>query len=296
MSIVSITASATGFATQQSAYGSTGWSSGSNLISSSISQGQGTSWAVWAVQTNSVTAGQVFNGLKVTGTNDFTVGAGGVGKTRQATLYVKLLKTFSFTGIGGNNVQTLVASGVGSNLTTSQALQSLTSDDIRAGNCFFGVAVSTDTNDSGQGNGTFRYAALNFTVYTGVDSPFSEPTVTTTLTNPGNNVTPGKTPGGQFEAATFALTAPIPTTLFTMTFTLTGGLTFVSNGAGSLSLNKGANVDGYSASTGLIAIPSGTAPGVQTLSATIGGLPGGNGFKTGSLVVIPAYYDGFMEA
>jgi len=296
MAIVTVNASLTGFATQASFYGTRAWSVAGSVLASTIPLGAGTSWLVWACQ-SSVPAGQALNAIQIGGGGiDFTVGGGGAGRLRIAKLYAKAIASFSFTGDVGTQIDSVAGTGTGKAISASVAVPGgMTSDNLRNGTVFIGVAVSTDNGDSALGDGLFRYGALAFTFYTGPDGatpPAGTPV--TTMTNPAGNYSPGKYRGQQFAALTATLTTPLPQTAFALVFSCPVGMTF-SNGSTVLSLPKGTTQDPgnpYTGSTGLINISNTIAPGSYTIGAQVNGIAGGNG-PSGSTVIVNARRWGF---
>jgi hypothetical protein len=299
MSIITFQGSPTSWGQQGSAYGSTGWAYDGNNPTSSIPLGAGTYWIIWQLRTSGIASGQALNGLRIFGGNDFTVGGGGGTRTRIATLYASARKTYSFVGTGGSTVGTLPGTGAGANTDYVMSMSGFTTDDLLAGNLYVGMAVSTNSADSGLGNGIYRLGSRTFTVYTPPDIP--QPpgtTVVTTLVNPTGNTLPGKFPGQQFAALTYTLWQPQPQASYQMAFSIGNGFTFASNGSSLLTLNKGTVNDPaspYIGSTGLINMPAGIKPGSYPIFASINGITGGAGSAVAQLVVAARRAGFFFE-
>jgi hypothetical protein len=293
MAVVTIVANvAAADVTKDSNYGNYPWSLPAGVPTNVVGIGAGTKWMVWAFTTGGITAGESFNGIRVQGTNDFTVGGGGAGKTRQAVVYLRASKSFDYAGTTGSSVQTLVATGTGANLNTVLTPSGWSSTDLLNGNVFVGVAAMTNSGDSGQGDGTLRYNAITFTFYTGSDVPSPPAGQTkTTLTNPSGNYTTGKFAGQQFAALDYVLIDPHTNAYFNMEFALPLGLTFVNSGSTNMSLQKGASGDPanpWNASTGLINVAASTKGGMYPIQAQCRGVLGNptvSGIQTGQLFV-----------
>jgi hypothetical protein len=300
MGIYSLQANPAGTGQQASAWGTTAWQYNPSANFAVIAQGAGTNWMAWACQIGGIPAGKPLNAIRVQGINDFTVGAGGVGKTRLATFYMQVLRTYSFTGTAGSGEQTLTGTGTGAEMIWNVATPGWTTDDLINGNLYIGVAVATNNGDAGQGSGTARYGAMSFTFYTDTDgAPGGGGSVSTTLVNPTANFNPGKYGGQQFAALTYTFVSPKPQASFNMQFKIYGaGVTFASSGTSTLVLFKGTTSDPgnpYIGSTGLINVAANAMPGSYLIDAGIANVAGGNGYQTGSLLVLPRNYS-FSEA
>jgi hypothetical protein len=277
--------------TKDSNYGNYPWSLPAGVPTNVVGIGAGTKWMVWLFTTTGIPPGESFNGIRVQGTNDFTVGGGGAGMTRQAIVYLRPSKSFDYAGQTGSSVQTLVATGTGASLNTLLTPAGWTSTDLLNG-VFVGVAAMTNSGDSGQGSGTLRYNAITFTFYTGSDVPSPPAGQTkTTLTNPVANYNPGKFAGQQFAALDYVLLDPHTNAYFNMEFDLPLGLTFVNSGSTNITLQKGASGDTanpWNASTGLINVAASTKGGTYSIRAQCRGVSGNptvSGIQTGQLLV-----------
>jgi hypothetical protein len=276
MAIITINANPSAYAAQPSAYGAATW----NLyagpqVGASIAAGNGTGWMVWAFGATGITPGETVNAVSVSGVNDFTVGGGGAGRVRTATLYGRALNSFTFTNAAGTSLDTYVGTGTGKSLNASFApAGSLTTTDLLNGTCFVGVAVATNTGDPTLGNGDFRYNAFSFTFYTGADGATPPPTTTvTTLSNPIGNTTPGVKPGGQFAALGWTFVQPKPQTLIRVSFgvPINSGLTFAGSGNYQHTITKGTSGDPanpYAGTTTAINCAASTKPGTYLITTS----------------------------
>jgi hypothetical protein len=288
-------------ATTGSAYGNNLWTLLSGIPASFIPIGQGTNWMVWAFKVTGIPAGEVMNGIRVQGTNDFTVGSGGAGMTRQAVIYLRPSRSFNYASASGTASQTLVGTGTGASMNAVLSLAGATSDDLLAGNIFVGVAAGTNSGDSGYGSGTLRYNAISFTFYTGPDLPTpGAGAPSCTLTNPVANYNPGIFLGGVFGQMRYTLDKPLPQVSLTMFFTLSSSfLSFggPGNGLTTYNVRKGTTYDPANPYSELIALVYPTAscpPGTYSMTAKVS-TSGGTDTSVAQLVVTRRRQIMFME-
>jgi hypothetical protein len=271
VAILTLNASPTGWANQSSAVGVAPWYTVSSVPQTALPQGAGSSWIVWSIPPlTAIPPGDAFNGLLVSGTNDFTVGGGGVGKTRQATLYMNLLRSFAFTGTSGTAMSTLVGSGSGVALNYTFPTSGFTGNDFRNGVVFLGVYGNSDGGDAGQGDGTLRFNSLVWTIYTGTDTTTPPAgNVAGTFTNPTANNLPGVFPGGVFTGLTFVYAQPKPNSLATATFVISGTTKLAwTSGGQSVGLDC-SSTHSYSCTTPNISIAADTPPGTYQISMQV---------------------------
>jgi hypothetical protein len=262
---------------------------------------------VWQVKIPGLTPGQAFNGIRLVGTNDFTVGGGGGGIVRTAQAYADVFHTFNefLSTIGSGAGATVPGTGTGQNVDVVLNPVGFTSTDLVNGTFYVGFCVNTTVADPGLGEGLFRTSALNWTLYTGTDQPSPPPgTASGSLSNPVGNQT-GQSPGGQFASVTVNV-IPVNNgdTPITAQFNLptfpglpAGTLLFASNGAAispSLPVNAG-NL--WTTSCGLINISSLVPPGTYNIGCFIqsGGPPGYNFNLFANLVVMQQGRGWFFE-
>jgi hypothetical protein len=278
VSNVSVTGS---FASQPSAFGSVGWGLASmSAIGATIPSGGGTVWAVWQIGISGLPPGRVLNAMTVSGPVSFYVAGSNI--VRKATLYGSLRSSFaSFAGSGGGAAMaTLVGDGSTTDLYFVFNNPGFTSDDLAAGNVFFGIAVSTDAGNSANGNGTFSFGATSWTIYTAPDTVGAPPAgaPNAQLISPASNLNPGVFPGGQFAQLTNKLLAPLPQQYYSGTFGVpyNQGFVFVDNGSNSgLIRNQGTAQNPSSphiAYSGIITVAASTKPGVYTFQGSCTGL------------------------
>jgi hypothetical protein len=300
MSIVSFQAGVNPTFWDTSPYGPVQWGGqGGNCVAAGIPPNSGTVWAIWQVQVSGIAAGEAFNGIRIQGGYDFTVGAGGAGITRTAGLLGRLSNT---SGGFHNQTGTVMAGGIpgtgtGQNLNYILTSGGFTSTDLLNGTFYFGIAVQTGAPDAG--NGTFRFGALAFTAYTGTDVPTPAPTAPSgTITNPKANVDPGKVAGiEQFASVSFRLDTPASLSGLSHRWDLPfqGGLLFST---GNEQLIISGLFTGSVSNTGPITITPGTKVKSYTITCTCG-VPANPSFKMSAQLVVrpqPATGGIFTEA
>jgi hypothetical protein len=228
-------------------------------------------WIVWQIQNASLPTGENFNGMTFSGGTAFAPSG------RAATFVGKLSKTYAaFSGAAGDTLLTLTGGAAYAPIPGVYAPAiGLTTNDIIAGNCFFGFSGMSGSAVPGSGNGTYDSGALDWTMYFGTDVPNPPPTSPSgTLVNPAANNNPGKIVGiQQFQALTFTLLTPRPTNSITFVFSFAVGspLRFADTGTTGKSIPGGAvgnpgNPYGP-VSSGLINIPTGTPLGPHIIDA-----------------------------
>jgi hypothetical protein len=284
MAVTSVSASPSANSSIISAYGAAGWSmSASSAVITRVPVGAGSAWCVWQLGIPGLPPGQAITGIRLSGFIAFYVGTM-TGVVRTATAYVNMFKTFAeFSGTNSNDpMATIAGDGQGINLDYTFRKGGFTSTDLANGNVFVGIAVSTTNVDTSRGDGQYSFGALNWTVYTAPNDPAPPAgSITTRLTNPPANVSPGVFRGGQFAQLTMQLLTPLPQTSYTTRFDLPvgGGLTFPGGSLGKL-INTGTSAipgDPYRGYSGPINIAANAKLGLQTIYATVAGLQGVGG-------------------
>jgi hypothetical protein len=277
MAVSNVSASGA-FAEQPSAYGNMSWgSASSSQLGSTTGPGEGTNWAIWQIGISGLPTGKAMTGISISGPCSFSVRGGG----RNATLYADLWSSFNqFNGAAGVSVATMPGSGVTQNINYVFKKSNFTSDQLAAGNFFFGFAVQTDSGNSTGGGGTFSLGALSWTIYTAPDDPAPPAgSITTKLINPAANISPGVFPGGQFAQVTLQLLTPLPQSGYSSRFDLPyqSGLTFAKNGSTALNIQSGTvsvPADPYRAYSGLLNVAASTKVGVYSIYGTVSGVSG----------------------
>lgn len=279
---------------------SSGWAGNAVWLSSEtnvhvyIAPGQGSSWCVWQVQIAGATPGEVFNGIRIQGTADFTVGGGGGGITRTAEQYVDLEKVFTsfIDKVGTSTGIVIPGSGVGQEINYVKTAPGFTSDDLIAGTFYVGLGALSTAADAGLGDGNFRTATLTWTIYTGADLPDPPPgTPTGYLTNPASNTNPGVSEDdGVFLPVTFVLTGgtgAFKNVVWTLPTAFPNPaeskIKFDINGTQSYSVPlSGSQVD-----TGTMSVvPAWATPGQYTLSCNVTGFDGGGTIGLSAVLTI----------
>jgi len=278
MAVTNVSASGN-FGDTPSAYGNYPWGGASaSAIASTLPATAGTVWAVWQIGVVGVPAGQVVNGINVSGPFSFGV-SGGV---RKASLYVYANSSFNpFTGspgVGPIAVATAGAAAVNVNYNYSPV--GLTSDNLANGTFYLGFAVQTDGGNAGAGNGTISLGTLSWTIYTAPDQPIAPPgSPSCRIINVPGNINPGVFPGSSFAAITCQLLQPVPQSNYATRFDVQVGqnLTFADSGTTGILRNCGTvpvPADPHRGYSGLINIAANAKPGWRTVWATVSGLAG----------------------
>jgi len=197
------------------------------------------SWIFWQIQQGLLPPGEPFRGLTFSGGSAFAPAG------RTASVYFKILKSPSFAGISGDQILSLVG---GAGYSTpggvyTDAGLGLTTSDVIAGNCYFGIAG--DTALAGPALlGIFDVGTLGWTMSFGADVPVPPPTAPSgTIINPVANNNPGKIAGIEdFQPVTFTLLTPRPSNNITFTWRVDVGspLVFVDTGTTSKVVAGGA--------------------------------------------------------
>ena len=300
MSVIQVAAASVSYQTP-SAYGnSTLWGfQGGNLVLNLL-PGAGSLWGIWPVQVPGLPTGEVINQILVQGGDDFTVGAGGAGITRQAVLYMNMFTTVAgFSGQTGTSIDTVPGTGTGHALNLLFTKGGFTTNDLING-LFVGVAVATGIQDGSQ-MGVFHLSTLSLTFYTGPDNANPPPTATHgKLTDPVANYNPGKLPGiEQFASCAFQLLSPASLVGLTHVWDLPSpniGLTFASTGNTQLII--GSQTTNSVSNTGLINIAPNTPVKEHFISCRCGTPGSPNYTLRGPLIVRaqPMFGGFFTEA
>lgn len=270
------------------------WSANASNVQVQLPVGQGSNWVVWKVQIEGATPGEQFNGIRIQGTDDFTVGGGGGGINRTAQQYVDLEHSLAaFIDKAGTPTGIVIpGSGVGQEINYVKTAAGFTSDDLIAGTFYVGIGALSDTADVGLGDGIFRSSTLTWTIYTGADLPDPPPgTPTGYLSNPASNTNPGVSEeDGVFLPVTFVLTGGTGAFknvqwLLPSAFPnpAESKIEFDINGTQSYSVPlTGSQVD-----TGTMSVvPAWATPGQYTLTCNVSGFDGGGTISLSAVLTI----------
>jgi hypothetical protein len=296
MSIFSASLSYNNFANQNSAAGSNSWGVASGADVTVLPASQGSQWIIWGLLNSAAAVGEAFNGVNITCTIDFTVGGGGGGITRVASLWGDVRNAFNFTNQAGTATgASAVGTGTGNNPNFNMNKAGITSTDLKNGNFFVGFYVTTGGQNTG--DGTFRISGARATCYFGTDTPGGgsggSGSTKMTLTNPASNNNPGQYNGTTFASLTSQLTAPVPTLSYSHDWGVQAPLRF-PNGTQSFSELKGQNNgNSYVSQSGIITIPAGTPAGNYSITCVCSVTS--NAVQSASLIVLPTRSGLFYE-
>jgi hypothetical protein len=208
------------------------------------------------------------------GGHDYTVGAGGVDKTRVATTlasYKATVEAFRNTS-DGTPLGNIFGTGTGINIVADLNMvgSGFTSDNLRNGSIFVGVVSYADAGNPTINEGKYRMGVTSWQIYTGTSTP-SPPGGTPTgyLTPTPGNANPGVYAPGQFgnTRATYLENGVGVQQFLTFFWTIYGpaGITFAANGTQSLRIDRGMSQGDIStwnwSDCGLINVAASVPPG-----------------------------------
>jgi len=296
MSVLSITANPGASAQTGSAYGAVAWSPGAANLNSYPPPGSGCAWIYWQIQSSLLPPGQAFTGMSIGGGSAFAPAG------RNCTLFAKLSKTPLANGSSGDTLLNLTGGAGYSNVPGIYSPSiGLTTNDVIAGNCYFGLAaITTPTGPALLG--IIDSGALDWELYFGADTPTPPSTeIAGTLANPVGNNTPGKLAGiQQFEALTFTHTQPRPRNSLTFVWRLPTPTvcTFADTGTNGKTVLGGVvgnPSQPYVTSSGLINIPAGTPPQIIAIEVADSSSGLATFILNSTLRIAPSAGGGFTE-